>query len=116
MSKSEFFHPTIVPWALLLGQSEGQNIRNSPFPVTIISFSSGSKRASPPQLLAGGYPDDRRSWMLDVMLNTVLEALGNLHTRYVSRAAIRSIGKMKRKKNRDKIANPFAALVYHLSV
>ncbi len=33
-------------------------------------------------------------------------------TRFVSRAASRSIGKMKRKKKTDRMAKPFAARVY----
>ncbi len=63
ISNGEFLHPTSIPWLLIFNTSEGQKILSSPFAATIVSLSTGSKRAAASQLLTGRDTIDRGARM-----------------------------------------------------
>ena len=117
MSKSEFFHPMMTPGEVLRDVSDGQNILIKSLLAIIIPCLQLLERTATSQLFATRYTPGPWPWMLlKQVSSSAAGRLGDSCTRYVSRTAIRSTGRMKRKKNTERIANPLAARPYNPSV
>jgi hypothetical protein len=105
-SKSEFLQPTIVPEDSVRSASNGQNIRINPLFATITSLKTS---------LDAGAVHGQKSRHLETEGAGSISCMsdkGDLPERgrtwVASRAAIRSTGIIKRKKNIVRMANPLA--------
>jgi hypothetical protein len=116
MSSAEFLHPTSTPGWLLRGKSKGQNTRINPFEPINRNSPCGATVPSPKSnsrfVFARGMQQRSVSTFPNVAGFSFTEDERQQLTKLVSREAILSMGRKKKKKNNDKIRNPLVARPY----